>query len=78
MIMNSRGLFQIPQQSFPTDVTSPSPTQLPGGHSEAPTTDMSPPPPKRPKSDRPSDEEGAEDDEAASAALCSPSFFGCP
>jgi hypothetical protein len=65
--MNIRG-FQIPQQSFPTDVTSPSPTQLPGGHLEKPTTDAAPPPNRRPKSDRLRDEDRAEDEEAAKAA----------
>ena len=54
--MNFRDSFQLPRQSFPTDVTSPVPTQLPGGVSETPAP--APATPTRPpQSDRPNDED---------------------
>ena len=57
--MNLRNSFQLPQQSFPTDVTSPAPTQLPGGAPEAPNTQTDSPA-KRPHSDRTIDEDEQE------------------
>lgn len=42
--MNFRESFQMPRQSFPTDVTSPSSTQLP---SSSPEPAPSPKPPQR-------------------------------
>lgn len=61
--MNFRLSFQIPQQSFPTDVTSPSPTQLPGGHSDVSPADEKAVPAKPPRKQ----EKEPEDEEAAAA-----------
>jgi hypothetical protein len=69
--MNFRDSFQLPQQSFPTDVTSPVPTQLPGGTSEKPNPEPAIPA-KRPESDRPddqSDEEKSAGDQRTIAPL---------
>jgi hypothetical protein len=58
--MNLRQAFQVPQQSFPTDVTYPAPTQLP---SETPSTPLAPPA-KGPQSDHTSEQKD-EDERAA-------------
>ncbi len=46
--MNYRESFQMPSQSFPTDVTSPAPTQLPGPNPEV-TNGRTVPAPKPPE-----------------------------
>jgi hypothetical protein len=54
--MNFYQSFQLPRQSFPTDVTSPTPTQLPSPPPEAADDIYTVPPAKPPKSERAEDE----------------------
>jgi hypothetical protein len=61
--MNFRDSFQMPRQSFPTDVTSPAPTQLPGNNSEAPPAQVSPEP--NPPQPRDESEQQREEEERA-------------
>jgi len=66
--MNHTGLFHMPTQSFPTDVTAPGPSQL-SSPSSAGSQDNDPSvnPPRPEHKDEPS--EAGEDDIAASASL---------
>jgi hypothetical protein len=56
--MNAGYSFQLPRQSFPTDVTVPAPSQLPSHESWTPTP-PSEPPRKQPEriEEEPSEEE---------------------
>jgi hypothetical protein len=55
--MNSNEPYHMPQQSFPTDVTSPAPTQLYGPKPETPKRHPDAPIP------RPELDDGLEDEE---------------
>jgi hypothetical protein len=59
--MNFRQAFQMPQQSFPTDVTYPAPTQLP---SETPNNQGAPPV-KPPQPGQEGEQTDEEDERAA-------------
>jgi hypothetical protein len=63
--MNYGESFQMPRQSFPTDVTSPAPTQLPGPQSESGSRTVPPVKPPRP------DHAGEQDEEAEKRAAAS-------
>jgi hypothetical protein len=63
--MNHTGLFHMPTQSFPTDVTAPVPSQLSGPSSGSQENHPSVNPP-RPESEQ---SEEVEDDMAALASL---------
>lgn len=58
--MNHQELFHMPRQSFPTDVTSPTPTQLPSSGVEESSQTNSTPPPKPPRPDRADENEEGE------------------
>lgn len=64
--MNHRESYQMPRQSFPMDVTSPAPTQLPGPQPDLGTRDISPKP-VRP--DYAGDRDQEEDKRAAASYL---------
>jgi len=65
--MNGRS-FHVPRQSFPMDVTSPTPTQLPSSKAEESGDVHIPPPPKPPKP-----AEGAEEGQNDRGQIATPS-----
>jgi hypothetical protein len=58
--MNHQDLFHTPRQSFPTDVTSPTPSQMPSSSTEESSQTHSTPPPKPPRPDRAGEDEEGE------------------
>jgi hypothetical protein len=58
--MSHQDLFQTPRQSFPTDVTSPTPSQMPSSGTEESSQTHSTPPPKPPRPDRADESEEGE------------------
>jgi hypothetical protein len=58
--MNQQESFHMPRQSFPTDVTSPTPTQLPSSSADESSQTHSTPPPKPPRPDRADESEEGE------------------